>query len=654
MLTRPRAAPCAPTTPASRRRRTARLSLAPGARGVALRADPGRAVTEIELEPADGGTRRTVAPDDAARLRGLRPLRPAPGAARRAAQLDEALDGLAPGRLERALEPCAGGAGARTRHDVPLPDAAAGRCCAPSSEWTPGTPRRPVALEEVRLPEPALPGAARAALVARVGEERRARRPRGARRARGGQELPGPGALRSGDASGAPDAVVVPAVGTTRCAAVLEACAARGRGRGARSAAARAWWAAWSRCAAASRAWSRSTCARIDRARWTWTAASLPATLRGRACSARGGGAAGRAGADPRPLPAVVRVLHRRRLGGHPLRRAGLDRLRPHRRAGGGPSRCIDARPASWRPRRARPPPPGPLRELVVGSEGALGVITEATLRVRPAPEARRYEGWSFRTFDEGVEAFRALEQAGAAPDVARLSDEEETRLSMALAARGAAPSGSARPTCAPRGHEGGCIAIVGLRGRAATTWLARRRARRRAAAGRRGRLRSAQRPGRGLAARPLPRPLPARRAAGPRRDGRDARDGDHLERAARRLYAAVGEALRERARRARHAAARAVPRVAPVPVGRLALLHLPRPPGATAPSSSSGAPPRRPHGRDRGRRRHDHPPPRRRARPRARGWRPRWGSSGVELLRAAKERLDPAGIMNPGKLLPG
>jgi alkyldihydroxyacetonephosphate synthase len=28
-------------------------------------------------------------------------------------------------------------------------------------------------------------------------------------------------------------------------------------------------------------------------------------------------------------------------------------------------------------------------------------------------------------------------------------------------------------------------------------------------------------------------------------------------------------------------------------------------------------------------------------------------GEVGIELLRAAKERLDPAGIMNPGKLLP-
>ena len=42
------------------------------------------------------------------------------------------------------------------------------------------------------------------------------------------------------------------------------------------------------------------------------------------------------------------------------------------------------------------------LRELVVGSEGVLGVITAATVRVRPAPEVRHYEGWSFKTFEEG------------------------------------------------------------------------------------------------------------------------------------------------------------------------------------------------------------------------------------------------------------
>src|SRR3954469_7079274 len=43
------------------------------------------------------------------------------------------------------------------------------------------------------------------------------------------------------------------------------------------------------------------------------------------------------------------------------------------------------------------------LRELVLGSEGALGVITQVTARVRPTPERRRYEAWMAPDFASGA-----------------------------------------------------------------------------------------------------------------------------------------------------------------------------------------------------------------------------------------------------------
>lgn len=116
------------------------------------------------------------------------------------------------------------------------------------------------------------------------------------------------------------------------------------------------------------------------------------------------------------------------------------------------------------------------LLELLLGSEGTLGVITATTLRVRPLPEAEHYEGWSFRSFEEGVQAFRTMEQAGASPDVARLSDEAETRLSKALASKGGVAERLATAYLRVRGHEEGCFAIAGFEG--APDDVARRRGR--------------------------------------------------------------------------------------------------------------------------------------------------------------------------------
>ncbi|MDX6626064.1 MAG: alkyldihydroxyacetonephosphate synthase [Solirubrobacterales bacterium] len=65
------------------------------------------------------------------------------------------------------------------------------------------------------------------------------------------------------------------------------------------------------------------------------------------------------------------------------------------------------------------------LRELVVGSEGVLGVIPEVTVRVRPAPSVKRYEAWIVESFDAGAEIVRALAPGPGLPDVIRVSDEE-------------------------------------------------------------------------------------------------------------------------------------------------------------------------------------------------------------------------------------
>ncbi|MGH3487150.1 MAG: FAD-binding oxidoreductase [Actinopolymorphaceae bacterium] len=77
------------------------------------------------------------------------------------------------------------------------------------------------------------------------------------------------------------------------------------------------------------------------------------------------------------------------------------------------------------------------LRALFTGSEGALGVLTELTLRVRPEPTERRYEIWAFPSFDRGLEAIRTMAQESETPDVVRLSDEDETE--TALASQGSA-----------------------------------------------------------------------------------------------------------------------------------------------------------------------------------------------------------------------
>ncbi len=290
------------------------------------------------------------------------------------------------------------------------------------------------------------------------------------------------------------------------------------------------------------------------------------------------------------------------------------------------------------------------LRELVVGSEGVLGVIPEATVRVRPAPARRRYEAWIAESFEAGAEIVRALAQGPGLPDVIRVSDEEETEVSLALSGPRGLAGAAFDHYLGLRRRRGGCLIVVGIEGEEESV------ARRRALA-----VRALRGGGAAYLGRAAGRSWEHGRYRGPYlRDtlmGMGAMvetlETSHTWTRLTELHAAVGGAIRDslasqgtpglvfchlshayadgaslyftfisRARRgaeieqwaaAKRAACEAI-------VGR----------GGTIT-----------HHHAVGR---DHAP----------YMEAEVGRTGIEALRAVKERLDPAGIMNPGKLIPG
>jgi alkyldihydroxyacetonephosphate synthase len=509
----------------------------------------------------------------------------------------------------------------------------------------PGTRLRPVALGEVRLPEPGLPPDARARLVAAVGEgqllEDREARVRHA----AGRSYADLVRLRSGDAASAPDAVARPG-SAAQVAAVLEICSdaqvAVVPFGGGTSVVGGVEPPAEGFAGSLSLDLGRlERLVRVDRV-------SLTATLEGGML----GPAAERALAEHGlTLGHFPQSFEHSTVGGWVATRSAgqastgygridelVEGLRLVSPAG---ELALPALPASGA---------GPaLRELVVGSEGVLGVICEATLRVRPAPTERRYEGWSFRSFEEGAEAFRVMEQADASPDVARLSDEQETRLSLALAAGGGVGERLGRAYLRARGHERGCVAILGFEGEAED--VERRRLRTAALLRAGGGLALGQSPGRAwyrsrfaapyLRDELLDRGVLAetletatswanlgslhRAVAAALRDALAERGApalvmchvSHLYRSGASLYFTVLARQEQGAELDQWRAAKRAASEAIVAGGGTITHH---------------------HAVGR-----DHAP-----------WlRGEIGELGVELLHAVKERLDPAGVMNPGKLLP-
>ena len=248
------------------------------------------------------------------------------------------------------------------------------------------------------------------------------------------------------------------------------------------------------------------------------------------------------------------------------------------------------------------------------GSEGVLGVITEATLRVRPAPGGAPLRGLVLRELRGGL---RGLPRDGAGrcrrgrqPALGRGRDAAVD--GARLVGRQGGEAGPALPAAArPRGRVPRDHRLRGRRGRG--------RGPPPAAAG------ALLRAGGGVALGHAGRATPGCAAATPgptcatscstaaswSRRSRPPRAGPTSARSTPRWRRRCARALAG----ARHAAARDVPRLAPLPVGRVALLHLPGAPGGgrarpVARGEGGGV------GGDRRRGRHDHPPSRDRPRP--------------------------------------
>lgn len=76
------------------------------------------------------------------------------------------------------------------------------------------------------------------------------------------------------------------------------------------------------------------------------------------------------------------------------------------------------------------------LRQLVLGSEGRLGVITRASVRIRPLPETEGFYAAFFPDWSSGVEAVRRLAQSDIRLSMLRLSDADETQTTLALSGK--------------------------------------------------------------------------------------------------------------------------------------------------------------------------------------------------------------------------
>jgi alkyldihydroxyacetonephosphate synthase len=103
------------------------------------------------------------------------------------------------------------------------------------------------------------------------------------------------------------------------------------------------------------------------------------------------------------------------------------------------------------------------LRQVVLGSEGRLGVITRAVLRVRPLPVQEFFWGVFFHAWEDGRHAARALVQSRVPLSMVRLSDAQETETTLALVGRERLLKLADGALSLLGYREGRCLMILGI-----------------------------------------------------------------------------------------------------------------------------------------------------------------------------------------------
>ncbi len=114
------------------------------------------------------------------------------------------------------------------------------------------------------------------------------------------------------------------------------------------------------------------------------------------------------------------------------------------------------------------------LREVILGSEGRMGVITRAGVRVRALPQFEAFYAVFFRDWEAGVAAVREMAQARVGVSMLRMSDALETETTLRLAGKDNLIEWAKRGLSAARYGSDRALLIFGVTGTRHRCWSAR------------------------------------------------------------------------------------------------------------------------------------------------------------------------------------